>query len=87
MSTLETVTRNDLLQPGLSGAFVREGFGASLPCTRTGDKLAGMRMGAKDVFLVQDDRLPYRQYEVRLKEQESALLKHQVHDSVALHDP
>lgn len=53
MPMLDNTARNDLLQPGLGGAFVREGFGTAPPFTRTGNALAGMRMGVKDVFLVQ----------------------------------
>ncbi|SKC71961.1 amidase [Paraburkholderia hospita] len=45
--------RNDLLQRGLHGAFVADGFDA-LPAAarppRTGDKLAGLRLAVKDVF-------------------------------------
>ncbi len=44
---------NDLLQPGLHGAFVADGFDA-LPAAsqppRSGDKLAGLRLAVKDVF-------------------------------------
>jgi len=45
--------RNDLLQPGLHGAFVADGFDA-LPVAarppRSGDKLAGLSLAVKDVF-------------------------------------
>ena len=54
---LDTPSHNELLQPGLGGAFVRDGFGASVPCTQTSSTLAGMRMGVKDVFLVQGQRM------------------------------
>jgi len=44
---------DDLLQPGLHGAFVADGFGTlpdgALP-PRTGAKLAGRRLAVKDVF-------------------------------------
>jgi amidase len=47
------MTRNDLLQAGLHGAFVADGF-ASLPPAalppRTGDRLATLRLAVKDVF-------------------------------------
>lgn len=46
--------RDDLLHPGLNGAFVADGFG-SLPVSiaQTGTKLAGKRLAVKDVFNVQ----------------------------------
>lgn len=45
---------NDLLQPGLAGAFVRDGFGA-LPFTPhiASSQLAGLTLSVKDVFTVQ----------------------------------
>ena len=57
MPILDNAARNDLLQPGLGGAFVREGFGTAPPFTPTGNALAGMRMGVKDIFLVQGQRM------------------------------
>ncbi|WP_312450223.1 amidase [Stutzerimonas nitrititolerans] len=57
MSMLETVNRSELLQPGLSDAFVREGFGAPPRYIQTGHTLIGMRMGVKDVFRVQGLRI------------------------------
>jgi amidase len=46
--------RDDLLHPGLNGAFVADGFG-SLPVSipQTGTKLAGKRLAVKDVFDVE----------------------------------
>lgn len=37
-------------QPGMNGAFVREGFGAGPAVARTGAALAGLRLAVKDVF-------------------------------------
>jgi amidase len=39
-----------LLQPGLNGAFVAEGFGQPLAVTPLDDRLAGLRLAVKDVF-------------------------------------
>jgi amidase len=46
--------RDDLLHPGLNGAFVADGFG-SLPVSipQTGTKLTGQRLAVKDVFDVE----------------------------------
>ncbi|MDR0226561.1 MAG: amidase [Burkholderiaceae bacterium] len=46
-----------LLQPGLGGAFVRDGFGAAPPFTATGQALQGLRLGVKDVFQVEGLRM------------------------------
>lgn len=46
-----------LLQPGLDGAFVAEGFGLAPPiAARRGDQLAGLRLAVKDVFDVEGTR-------------------------------
>lgn len=45
-----------LIQPGLHGAFVREGFAVSLNVTPTNHRLAGLRLSAKDVFDVAGQR-------------------------------
>jgi len=57
MPKLDTTSHNDLLQPGLGGAFVREGFGITPMSSPTGSALDGLRMGVKDVFLVQGLRM------------------------------
>jgi amidase len=45
------MTRDDLLQPGLNGAFVRDGFGAlPAPVAPLYATLAGQRLAVKDVF-------------------------------------
>jgi amidase len=46
--------RDDLLHPGLNGAFVADGFGPlPSPVVQTGTKLAGKRLAVKDVFDVE----------------------------------
>ncbi|KAF1027013.1 MAG: 2-amino-5-chloromuconic acid deaminase [Pseudomonas sp.] len=45
-----------LIQPGLHGAFVREGFAAPLNVTLTSGRLAGLRLSAKDVFDIAGQR-------------------------------
>ncbi len=52
-----TPTDDDLLQPGFGGAFVRDGFGTPPPFTKVGGALDGMRMGVKDVFQVEGQRM------------------------------
>jgi amidase len=43
--------RSDLMQPGMNGAFVADGFGLlPLPVTPSGQKLADKRLAVKDVF-------------------------------------
>jgi amidase len=45
------MTPSALLQPGLNGAFVADGFGSMpSPITATSDTLAGKRLAVKDVF-------------------------------------
>lgn len=46
-----------LLQPGLGGAFVRDGFGVPPPHSCQGEALAGLRLAVKDVFLVEGLRM------------------------------
>jgi len=51
------MTVQGLLQPGLGGAFVAEGFGAAPPlAARTADLLGGLRLAVKDVFDVEGTR-------------------------------
>lgn len=45
------------LQPGLHGAFVRDGFAAASPVRATGDALRGLRLAVKDVFEVEGLRV------------------------------
>ncbi len=45
-----------LLQPGLHGAFVAEGFGQAPAVLCTSDRLKGLRLAVKDVFDVQGMR-------------------------------
>jgi amidase len=46
--------RDDLLHPGLNGAFVADGFGLlPSPTPQTGARLAGKRLAVKDVFEVE----------------------------------
>lgn len=43
--------RSDLMQPGMNGAFVADGFGLlPLPVAPSGQKLADKRLAVKDVF-------------------------------------
>lgn len=57
MSILNAANCQELLQPGLGGAFLRESFSIAPPFTQIGNALAGMRMAVKDVFLVQGHRM------------------------------
>ncbi|MGY2292831.1 amidase [Pseudomonas sp. SDO528_S397] len=52
----DTLSLDALTQPGLHGAFVREGFGAMPRIACTGDRLAGLRLSAKDVFNLEGHR-------------------------------
>ncbi|CAG9179690.1 Glutamyl-tRNA(Gln) amidotransferase subunit A [Cupriavidus laharis] len=47
-----SATMSDLLQPGLNGAFVRDGFGSGPRIDQTSSRLAGLRLAVKDVFHV-----------------------------------
>jgi Asp-tRNA(Asn)/Glu-tRNA(Gln) amidotransferase A subunit family amidase len=46
-----------LLQPGLHGAFVAEGFGGEIAVARTSGRLEGLRLAVKDVFEVEGLRM------------------------------
>ncbi|RTZ41734.1 amidase [Candidimonas sp. SYP-B2681] len=45
--------RPDLMQPGLQGAFVKDGFARGPSVPRTSTQLEGMRLAVKDVFDVE----------------------------------
>lgn len=49
--------RMTALQPGLHGAFMRDGFAAASPVRATGDALRGLRLAVKDVFEVEGLRV------------------------------